>query len=200
MALSSDSGPRSSAEPSRTEHFRETILCHVELLYRVAARMTGNHAEAEDVVQDTLLRAHQAFDRFELREHGAAAWLLKIMHNHIQSLRRRAGHEPDVRADGNLDAFAAEPHRGESASASEDPLDWDQLDDELKAAVSELEPEYRDVLLLWALGDLKYREIAAVLDVPLGTVESRLHRAREKLSRQLKEYAARRGMRTGGRK
>jgi RNA polymerase sigma-70 factor (ECF subfamily) len=73
-------------------------------------------------------------------------------------------------------------------------MDWDQFDDELKAAVQSLAPEYRSVLLLWALGDLSYKEIAQVLDCAMGTVMSRLHRARQQLSRVLDDYAKERGI------
>jgi len=63
------------------QRFEREVLCHLDIVYRMAVKLTGNPSEAEDLVQDTFLRAHRSFARFELREYGAKPWLLKILHN-----------------------------------------------------------------------------------------------------------------------
>lgn len=191
---SDQSGPAVAA--SQAERFQHTVLCHAELVYRMALRMSGRPSEADDLVQETFLRAHRAFDRFDLRDHGAKAWLLKILHNVTLTRRARAGRQPTLLEDVSFDDFAAELEREPLPRLADGQMQWDHFDDELKQAVEGLIPEYRDVLLLWSLGDMNYRQVADVLDIPIGTVMSRLYRARQLLSRQLADYAARRGVGT----
>ena len=91
----------------------------------------------------------------------------------------------DAAATGDLEAAGPAPAL---------PLDWESLDERLKLALENLQEEYQIVLLLWAVEDLSYKEIAEVLDIPIGTVMSRLHRARQKLSGQLRGYAKQEGI------
>lgn len=186
--------PDVQPESSEPRKFEEVVLCHLDVVYRIAVRLSGDSHEAEDLVQETFLRAHRAFDRFELRQYGAKPWLLKILHNVFYSRRGQAAKYPTLLEDISLDDFAAELERDPPSSIADGKMDWDQFDDELKAAVQSLAPEYRSVLLLWALGDLSYKEIAQVLDCAMGTVMSRLHRARQQLSRVLDDYAKERGI------
>ncbi len=190
---SAGTGPRSNEAGT----FEDLALCHLDLVYRVAHKFAGNPNEAEDLVQETFLRAHKAFGRFELRESGAKPWLLKILHNAFLSKCRRDAKAPAIMPDMSFDNFAAE--------LREDPLpvlaegdatvNWENFDEELKRAVESLTPEYRAVIVLWALEDLSYKEIAQVLGCALGTVMSRLHRARGQLVQTLGDYATERGFR-----
>lgn len=194
--------PRSELSASRpsaamADSFRKNVLCHADLVYRMALRLGGSFSEADDLAQETFLRAHRAFDRFDLREHGAKAWLLKILHNVVITRRVRAGRQPTLLEDVNFDDFAAELEREPLPRLAEGQVQWEHFDDELKRAVEALIPEYRDVLLLWALGDLSYKQIAEVVGVPIGTVMSRLYRARQQLGNELAAYAARRGIGVG---
>jgi RNA polymerase sigma-70 factor (ECF subfamily) len=177
----------------RKRRFEEVVLCHLDLMYRIALRLSGNRTEAEDLVQEALLRAHRAFDRFDLRSYGAKAWLLKILHNVFYTQRSRAGRQPTVLDDVDFDHFASELEQVPLPRLADGLVNWDYFDEELKHAVERLAPEYREVLLLWSLGDVSYKEMAEILDCPLGTVMSRLYRARQSLSQQLAEYAVRRG-------
>jgi len=179
------------------DSFRKNVLCHADLVYRMALRLGGSFSEADDLAQETFLRAHRAFDRFDLREHGAKAWLLKILHNVVITRRVRAGRQPTLLEDVNFDDFAAELEREPLPRLAEGQVQWEHFDDELKRAVEALIPEYRDVLLLWALGDLSYKQIAEIVGVPIGTVMSRLYRARQQLGNELAAYAARRGIGVG---
>lgn len=184
-------------ENALAERFRQNVLCHADLVYRMAVRLGGSLTDADDLAQETFLRAHRAFDRFDLREHGAKAWLLKILHNVVLTRRVRAGRQPTLLEDVSFDDFAAELERETLPRLADGQVHWEHFDDELKHAVESLVPEYRDVLLLWALGDLSYKQIADIVGVPIGTVMSRLYRARQQLGNDLAAYAAQRGIRAG---
>lgn len=175
------------------DRFRELVLCHMELVYRLALKLCGNSHQAEDLVQETFLRAHRGFDSFELREYGAKPWLLKILYNAFFNSRNEAARTPTLLADLGLDEFPAELSTDAEVLTPE-AMNWEGFDEELKRAVERLAPEYRAVILLWAIGDLSYKEIGQVLDCAIGTVMSRLHRARQQLGEQLAEYASIRGL------
>ncbi len=173
------------------------VLCHLDLVYRIAFKLSRDAHEAEDLVQETFLRAHRAFDRFELRDYGAKPWLLKILHNVFFTRRGQAGKAPSLLEKLSFDDFAAEIENDPPPEVAEggETVDWENFDEELKTAIEALPTEYRSVLLLWSLGDLSYKEIADALDCALGTVMSRLHRARQQLTSSLGEYAAERNIR-----
>jgi RNA polymerase sigma-70 factor (ECF subfamily) len=198
------------------EQFEKLALAEIDTLYRVANRLTRNAERSGDLVQETYLRAFRSRDSFDLQEHGMKPWLLRILRNLHLSRVDREKRQP-VAIDGEvLDSLSpsdgvvpapvpGDPHGGEtpaeavaSARASGETawlrLNPDDLDERLKRALETLQEEYQLVLLLWAVEDLSYKEIAEVLDVPIGTVMSRLHRARQKLSSQLREYAVEEGV------
>ncbi len=177
-----------SAKISR--QFEEVVLCHLDLVYRMAMKLSGDPHEAEDLVQETFLRAHKAFARFELREYGAKPWLLRILHNVFYTRCGRASKAPTLLEDLSLDDIAAELEQRPLRSFTPGDVDWEQFDEELKTAVLSLSPEYRSVIVLWALGDLSYKEIAKALGCALGTVMSRLYRARQHLGEALGGYAS----------
>jgi len=172
---------------TREQVFRTYVEPEIEVLLRVAQTLTGSWADAEDVVQETLIRAWRAADRFD----GAhpRAWLLTILRRtHLNSLRRQ---RPDLIGD-ELDA-----HRPAFGAASTPSPEQQHIDGELSApleqALASLHPRYRTVLLLIDVDDLTYAEAAQVLDVPIGTVMSRLSRARDKLRHQLRPSTANKG-------
>jgi RNA polymerase sigma-70 factor (ECF subfamily) len=168
--------------------FEELAVPHLEMVYRVAARLTRNDHEAEDLVQETYLKAHKAFGRFEMREFGIRPWLLRILHNTFLSRLAREKLAPKA-----ADQQTLEQMRGSDKSDSDffgpPALDYEHLDAEVKAAMVRLAPEFRLVLSMWATMEFSYQEIADVLDMPIGTVMSRLHRARQQLVRELADYA-----------
>ncbi len=172
------------------EPFEHHCLPHLDSVFRTARRLTGNETEADDLVQETFIRAFKAFDRFEFREHGVRPWLLKILHNafytHLGKMRRR----PTLLDDVSFDQFAAELETLPDEMGI-DNIAWDAIDEQLKRAVDGLQPEYRVVLLLWSFEDLSYKEIAEVCGCPVGTVMSRLYRARQLLGETLAGYAER---------
>lgn len=172
-----------------THEFRDLLLAETDSVYRMAMHLARRPDEAADLVQETFLKALRAEASFQLTERGIRPWLFKILHNTFYTRVEKARREatlgdalPDPGAPGEVDA---PPPAWDLAS-----LDWEQVDDRLKHAIDDLPVHYREVLLLWAVEGLKYREVAEVLGVPLGTVMSRLHRARGILSDRLSDLAA----------
>ncbi len=169
--------------------FEERSLEHMDALYRMAMQLARHPDEAADLVQETYLKALRVAERFEETGGGMRPWLFKILHNVFYSRISKAKRGPTPTED--MDATASD------ATAPDDPepawdlaaLDWEHVDDRLKSAIDDLKPEYRSVLLLWGVENLKYREIAEIQDVPIGTVMSRLHRARSILMTQLTDLA-----------
>ncbi|MDX2199561.1 MAG: sigma-70 family RNA polymerase sigma factor [Phycisphaerae bacterium] len=169
--------------------FEEIALPHLDVLYRYARRLTPDAHAAEDLVQDTYLKAYKAFGKFELREFGVRPWLLKILHNTFlngEAKKKHAAHstEPQV-----LDTARAAAEIGSVEGDLQ--IDLDGLDDEVKRALEQLSPDFRSILLLWASMELSYQEIAEILSVPIGTVMSRLHRARQQMMTLLADYKLR---------
>ncbi|MCA9243976.1 MAG: sigma-70 family RNA polymerase sigma factor [Phycisphaerales bacterium] len=167
-------------------NFEEVALPHMELVYRVARRLSRHDQEAEDLVQETYLKAFGAFGKFELREYGIKPWLLKILHNTFLNRQARAAKAPRAMDQQGLEAQPDERDAQFSPAGLE--IDLEQVDGEIKQAIDGLRPEFRSVILLWATMELSYQEIADVLETPIGTVMSRLHRARQQLSQLLAKY------------
>lgn len=172
------------------EEFEKLALEHLDMLYRLARRLTSDSAAAEDLVQETYLRALRAHSSFELQQYGIRPWLVRILHN-LQITRSGRERRQPIAVDGEvLDSAAEKARHGLPLT----PGSLEGLDDRLRRAIDELPPEYQTVLLLWALEEFSYKEIADALDIPIGTVMSRLHRARRRLARQLGTYARQEGL------
>ncbi len=163
---------------ARRLSFEAEALVHIDALFRVALRFVGNAADADDLVQDTLFRAYQAWDQYE-RGTNAKGWLITILrHVFINEYRRNA------RRRQILDTEFVAP-------ATHSTINYFDkvVDDEIVRAIDALPLPYREVVVLRDIEDLHYEEIATMLDVPVGTVKSRLFRAREMLQEQLLDYA-----------
>lgn len=171
------------------QRFEELALEHLDAVYRMALQLSRHPEDAADLTQETFLKALRVADRFEEQGGGIRPWLFKILHNvfytAVGKARRQAASSDSLPA-----AETAEPGPNDPVPAWDlASLDWEHVDERLKAAIDHLKPEYRSVLLLWGVEGLKYREIAEIQDVPIGTVMSRLHRARQILAEQLMELA-----------
>ena len=158
------------------------------MLYRIARRLTRDESTAEDLVQETYLRALRFYQNFDLKEFGIRPWLLRILHNVHTTRFQHEKRQPVAIEDAQLQAAALSTDNGHSAVSTESNL-WDGMDEQLVSAVESLPEEYQTVMILWAIDELSYKEIAEALEVPIGTVMSRLHRARQRLSEQLRGYA-----------
>lgn len=168
------------------DQFETLSLEHLEAVYRLALQLVRHPDEAADLVQETYLKALRVADRFEEQGGGIRPWLFKILHNVFYTRLARSKRDP-VSVEEIHGATAETPGPGEPAPLGK--MDWEHVDERLKTAIEHLRPEYRTVLLLWAVEGLKYREIAQVQDIPIGTVMSRLHRARGILADQLADLA-----------
>jgi RNA polymerase sigma-70 factor, ECF subfamily len=172
--------------------FEKLALEHLDAVYRMAFHLTRNPDAASDLVQDVFLRALKpaAVARFEDRTDetgsgGIRSWLFTICHNVFYSQTKREGRAPAAVGEF-YDEQATETLPDEPPPAWDlASFDWEQVDSRLKDAIDELRPDYREVLLLWGVEGLKYREIAEIVGVPIGTVMSRLHRARKVLADQI---------------
>ncbi len=167
------------------DEFEKLALPHLDAVYRMAMHLAYDSSEASDLVQETYLKALTVADRFEQRGGGIRPWLFKILRNHYYNQFNKSKRLPSPVDE--LDwAPAAGPGPGEPApSCSLAALDWEQVDEHLKKAIAQLRREYRTVLLLWAVEGLKSREIAGIEGIPIGTVMSRLHRARRIVATRL---------------
>ena len=164
---------------------------HREALYRGAMALTHNDADAEDLVQETLLRAYRFFHRFE-RGTNFKAWAMTILRNSFISGYRRKKRQPAIVQLETLELMST----GQSRKSVPESLlvnNGDRrlmLADSVDRALRRLSPEYRRVILLADLARMKYKEIADVLNIPAGTVMSRLFRARRLLRENFEESAA----------
>ncbi len=175
------------------EQFEQLALVHLDSVFRMARRLARDESEADDLVQETYVRAFRAFGKFELREHGMKPWLLKILHNCFYTHRGKTNRQPTSLDDATIEQFRDTGVAVVETSAAE--VDWDAIDEELKHAVDGIPEDYRVVLLLWSFEELSYKEIAEICDVPVGTVMSRLFRARRLLADKLADFAERENVR-----
>lgn len=154
--------------------FEQHLMPHLDAAYNLARWLLRDPHEAEDAVQEACLRACRSGDRF--RGENGRPWLLTIVRNECYSRLRRARRGPD------LDAFEDELHRPEGAEQEVRGRRWREFRAELlQAALERLPPQLREAIVLHEIEDMSYREIAAVAEVPIGTVMSRLSRARRRL-------------------
>jgi len=164
-------------------------------LYSAAMRMTRNPADAEDLMQDVYLRAYRGYAGFE-EGTNLRAWLFRILTNtFINSYRakQRRPQESDLGDVEDLYLYRRIPQITASRSAEDTLFDL-FTDDEVKAALEDLPDTFRLPVLLADVQDFSYKEIAEMLDIPIGTVMSRLHRGRKAMQKALADYAASRGL------
>jgi RNA polymerase sigma-70 factor (ECF subfamily) len=173
--------------------FAELAMEHMSSLYSAALRMTRNPADAEDLVQETYLKAYRGFGGFT-EGTNLKAWLYRILTNtYINSYRAKQRRPDETELDEVEDLYLYRRLGGlEAARASrsaEDELMDLFSDAEVKQAVEELPEGFRMAVLLADVEGFSYKEIAEILDIPIGTVMSRLHRGRKALEKLLFEYA-----------
>jgi RNA polymerase sigma-70 factor (ECF subfamily) len=164
----------------RREEFDRDVLSHTDALFRAALRMTRDRSAAEDLVQDTLLKAFRAASRFEPGT-NLRAWLFTILVNTSRN-RRRASARDIVEIDGEA-VERADPRPG--TATPEELLLRDVLAADLQAALDTLPDVFRDAVWLRDVEEFSYAEIARILDVPVGTVMSRIARGRRMLHARL---------------
>ena len=183
----------------RERTFREEALPHMDAVYRFSLRLAGSPDAAEDLVQETYLRAFRAWDQYA-QGTRAKSWLFTICRNvflrgternrrHVEIVRRRVEHE----ASGPVPVM--NPVWAEAGNSDPEGAFFGEIvDEEILRAIDSLPEEYRIAVVLSDLEGLPYAEIAAVTEVPVGTVKSRLFRGRRQLQKQLFDYAVEMGI------
>ena len=176
--------PDAPAE-ARRARFEAEALAHLDAMYSFALKLARSRDDAEDLVSDTVLRAFERWEQYHLGT-NIRAWLFTILYHVFVSRKRR------------IDAREVQPADGEDGHAPYDPVGevdpegrfYDSfLDEEITRAIDGLPLEYRSAVVLSDVHDLRYAEIARILDVPEGTVKSRLFRGRRLLQKKLRGYA-----------
>jgi len=178
---------------SQQRSFVEEMLPHMDSLYNYALWLTNEHNAANDLIQDTYLKAYRFFDKYE-KGTNARAWLFRIMKNSYINDYRKKTREPD-----NLEFDESEYSYLDSMHSSRDTTDVRELlyrnllDDDISGALADLPENFRTAIVLRDIEGLTYEELADFFDIPIGTVRSRLHRARKALGEKLVNYARDRG-------
>ncbi|MBI2168255.1 MAG: sigma-70 family RNA polymerase sigma factor [Actinobacteria bacterium] len=183
------------ADPAR---FADLALPYMGQLYSAALRMTRNPADAEDLVQETYLRAYRGFGGFE-EGTNLKAWLYKILTNAFINEYRKAKRRPDeVGFDDVEDLYLYRrlgPHEASRAGGSPEAQILEGIPEaEVKEALESLPEQFRLAVILADVEGFHYKEIAEILDIPIGTVMSRLHRGRKLLQKALWDFAEARGL------
>ena len=173
--------------------FEREALPHTDLLYNYALRMTNNPADAEDLLQETFLKAYRFWDSYE-QGTNVRAWLFRILKNSYINRYRKQSREPDTVEYNEIEGFFTSVRdRGTESTDLQEKIFRNLLDDDVTQAIADLPEEFRTIVILSDIEGLTYEEIAEFVDIPLGTVRSRLHRGRKLLRASLIDYARKRG-------
>ncbi len=174
--------------------FEEELLPHIEALYGFAFHLTHDEEDSNDLVQETCLKAYRSMESYQQGTNGKA-WLFRILKNTFINEFRRKAKGPIAIDFSEFNAIPEEDEDNHFASFSD--LRTEMFDkmmgDEVTEAVNALPGDFRIVILLCDIEDFSYEEISKILDIPIGTVRSRLHRGRNMLKEKLHQYALSRG-------
>jgi RNA polymerase sigma-70 factor (ECF subfamily) len=187
--------PLFKKRPSKSDFEREAMP-HMSALYAAAIRMTRNERDAEDMVQDALLRAYRFFDTFEPGT-NCKAWLFRILTNVFCNRYREREREHEIlneaeSTDANIEQFLS--GAGSGARDTESTLLGRMISADVERALAAVPQDFRVAVILADLEDFSYKEIAEIMDCPAGTVMSRLYRGRKILQGLLYEYAVEQGI------
>jgi len=189
----SESEKREYTQAQKVKIFDDEFLPHIDSMYNFAYRLTFDEDDAKDLVQDTYLKAFRFIQSFT-QGTNAKAWLFRILKNSFINDFRKKSKEP-----AKVDYQEVETYYNsddvDSAITTDLRVDTvqDMLGDEISNALNSLDVDFRTVIILCDLEGFKYDEMAKILDIPIGTVRSRLHRARNLLKDKLSDYARKMG-------
>jgi RNA polymerase sigma-70 factor (ECF subfamily) len=168
----------------RTDAFGQLVLRYQDRLYNTLVRLVGSSDEARDVAQESFVHAFTKLDTFR-GESQFYSWLFRIAYNAAVS-RQRKQRRPPASLDAAREAGGLEPADGHPESRPSHALERSERQAMVRSALGELSEEYRAVLVLKEIDGLKYEEIAEIVGCPIGTVRSRIHRARAELREKLR--------------
>jgi RNA polymerase sigma-70 factor (ECF subfamily) len=171
--------------------FEAAAMPYLDALYNTAYRMSRNAQDAEDLVQETYLKAYKYFDKFE-QGTNLKAWLFKILKNtFINAYRKRQLQPPQSDFADIEESFESQVSEaaGRQSRSPEEELLENVLDEDVQAAIDRLPADFKMVVILADLEGFSYRDISEILEVPVGTVMSRLYRGRKLLEKSMLEYA-----------
>ena len=179
------------------QRFQDEVPPLLDSLYGGALRMTRNPADAEDLVQETMLRAYRSFDRFESGT-NLKAWLFRIMTNAYINTYRKKQREPQKLSTDEVQDFdlyqELKSHDPQWEATPENIVLDRLLDADIVSAIEDLPEQFRLAVILSDVEGFTYAEMAEIMDVPMGTVMSRLHRGRKALQKRLLQLARERGI------
>jgi RNA polymerase sigma-70 factor (ECF subfamily) len=177
--------------------FQQEALPLLDSLYAGALRMTRNPADAEDLVQETMLRAYRSFDRFEPGT-NLKAWLFRILTNAYINVYRKRQREPQKVSQEDVEDFdlyqELKDHDPQFSETPESIVLGNLVDSDITDAIDDLPEQFRLAVVLSDIEGFTYAEMAEIMDVPMGTVMSRLHRGRKALQKRLWDLARDRGI------
>ena len=169
--------------------FEREVMPHLQALHSVALRLTRSQGDAEDLVQDAVLRAYRFWDGFEAGS-NCKAWLLRILTNVFRNRYRERNREQEILLEAESTTANLGQFQSRSLCDAESALFGRMLSRDVEKALAALPDEFRLPVVLADLEDLSYKEIADVMECPAGTVMSRLYRGRRMLQKLLVAYAA----------
>src|SRR5690242_7540340 len=189
--------PDTTTPDGPSEDFEEGVLAQLDSLYRTALRLTNNPQDAEDLVQETMLKAFRFSDSYQ-RGTNLRAWLFRILNTSaINRYRKQASHPMTTSLPEGEEFYLYNRIRDLSGQelnmGAEEEVLSKYLDEDVYKALSDLPPNFRMPIILADIEGLSYKEIAEALQIPIGTVMSRISRGRRQLQRSLWEYAKERG-------
>jgi len=180
------------------ERFQKEMMPYADALFNYAMYLSSDRELSKDLLQDTYVKAFRFFDKFE-QGTNAKAWLYRIMKNTFINEYRRVHRQPElVEFDEHVSPYQMS-RTSDGMNDLRDKMESRMFDDELAGAIAGLPDKFRSVIVLRDIEDMPYEEIAEALAIPIGTVRSRLHRARSILFTKLKGYARARGYTVGDR-
>lgn len=181
------------SEEEKQYIFNQEFMPHINSMYNFAYRLTLDSDDAKDLLQDTYLKAYRFIDSFQ-KGTNAKAWLFRILKNSFINDYRKKSKEPSKVDYQEVESFynSEDVDRQITPDLRVEALQ-DMIGDEISVALNSLDVDFRTVIILCDLEGFKYEEMAKILDIPIGTVRSRLHRARNLLKEKLSEYAKKMG-------